>query len=150
MDLRILQLADLEAVKAFGERRLKSQISDAFDFEMQSWTARWREESLRHYLPLGWSFGAFDSNGDLQGVALAQPFIFFRGLTQTLWVEYFDFQVEEAGSALLETVYRWGRDKHIQSVIVEDGARADQLARAFSGKLNAAGWYEIPTTRMKT
>lgn len=149
-DIRILQMADLEAVKSFGERLLKSSVTDPMEYEIQSWTARWREEALRHYLPLGWSFGAFQKNGLLIGVSLAQPMLFFRGFTQSLWVEYFTYKHVEAGRQLVETVYRWGRDKHIQLVIFEDGETLTNLKLPLKGELTSAGWYQIPTTRMKT
>ena len=74
---------------------------------------------MNHYLPQGWSFGAFGADGRTRGFVLAQPFLFHRGLTQTLWVETLEFDDAAVAKALVDTVYRWSRDKHLQCVLVE-------------------------------
>lgn len=87
---------------------------------MSSWNARWRGESLDHYLPQGWSFGAFAPAGHLKGFVLAQPILFHRGLTQTLWIECVEAEDQDVARALVDTVSKWARDKHFQCVLLED------------------------------
>ncbi len=118
LNTRILLSTDKELLLNFELQRLSSQIEDEMEREMNSWSARWRGEALDHYLPMGWSFGCF-KNDSLEGFVLAQPLVFFRGLTQTLWVEHLAFVSEAAGHSLVDTVYRWARDKHLQCVLLE-------------------------------
>lgn len=118
-DVRILLTSDAEHITTFARARLAHAIPDAMDQEMASWTARWRPEALTHYLPQGWSFGAFAADGRLAGYVLAQPLLFYRGLTQTLWVEDLQFADVTVGKQLLEVAYKWARDKHLQCVLLE-------------------------------
>ena len=118
-ELRILQPSDREAVIDFAKRQLAAATADPMEREMQSWSARWRSEALDHYLPQGWSFGAFQE-GRLHGFILAQPILFFRGLTQTLWIEHLEGDGPEATDQLFDCALRWARDKHFQCVVRED------------------------------
>ncbi len=106
-----------EAVLALGKEHLALQVSDFMERELQSWTASWREESLEHYLKMGWSFGLF-SGATLKAFVLAQPLLFYRGLTQTLWVEQLLASNFDDGLKVLDAAYRWARDKHFQCVLV--------------------------------
>lgn len=152
LELRLLLPADSESVMAFSRKQLETEVHDNMEREMQSWNARWRGEALQHYLALGWSFGCFGSEPtqatQLKGYVLAQPLLFFRGLTQTLWVEYltFDNAEPEVGHALLDCVHRWARDKHLQCVLAEaegEGAIAP-IARAFNrARVFNSSWVEI-------
>lgn len=119
LEVRILLLADQDAVTSFEKTKAEATQFDAMEREMQSWSARWRSEALAHYLPQGWSFGAFRA-GKLEAYVLAQPFIFFRGLTQTLWIEHVGFASPEAALQVLDVAHRWARDKHLQCVLLED------------------------------
>jgi hypothetical protein len=123
LEIRILLPADQEAVMAYARQRLEKAESEPMDIEMKTWVARWRGESLAYYLPQGWSFGVFNQ-GKLRGFLLGQPFLFFRGLTQTLWIEELQFETPAGGELLLETAYKWARDKHLQCVLLEN--RADR------------------------
>ncbi len=115
---RILLPADKELLLQFSRARLEAKVDDSMEREMQSWSARWRPEALEHYLPQGWSFGVF--RGDLlEGYFLAQPYLFHRGLTQTLWIEKFAYNSDEAARLLIDTGYKWARDKHFQCVLIE-------------------------------
>jgi hypothetical protein len=127
MELRILQPSDKQALIEFGQMQLAQTHSDPMEREMQSWNARWRAEALDHYLPLGWSFAAYAS--ELQGFLLAQPLLFYRGLTQTLWVETVQAATPEIAQQLLEAVRAWARDKHFQCVLNNDGAQEIKTAR---------------------
>ncbi|MGZ3723175.1 MAG: hypothetical protein ACXVA9_09605 [Bdellovibrionales bacterium] len=131
LDLRILQHADKQAIMEFAKRQLASRIEDPTEREMQSWSARWREESLDHYLPLGWSFGAYKGDA-LTGFILGQPLLFFRGLTQTLWLESIEALSPQIHAQLIDCAQRWARDKHLQCALME----------GVDGK-----WHEIKTAR---
>ncbi len=120
LEIRILLPADQEIVAKFARERLEKTASDQMEVEMHSWIARWRPESLAYYLPQGWSFGAFQGE-KLCGIILGQPLIFFRGLTQTLWIEELIFNEPGIGRELLEVAYKWCKDKHLQCVLIESG-----------------------------
>lgn len=102
----------------FAKRQLASRVGDPMEREMQSWSARWRGEALDHYLPHGWSFGAF-KDSQLCGFIMGQPFLFCRGLTQTLWIEHVECASPEIEARLLDIAYRWARDKHLQCLLRE-------------------------------
>jgi hypothetical protein len=119
MDIRILLEADQESIMAFEKDRLNQAVSDPMEREMKSWDSRWRKESLAHYLPQGWSFGVFEK-GKLAGYFIGQPYIFHRGLTQTLWIEHLSFSSPEVAKALVEVAHKWARDKHLQAVVFEN------------------------------
>ena len=127
MEIRILQPSDKEAVLAFGKKQLAQSVSDPMERELQSWNARWRGEALDHYLTLGWSFAAFAP--ELEGFLLAQPLLFYRGLTQTLWVETVQASTPEIAQQLLDAVRAWARDKHFQCVLTNDGAHEIKTSR---------------------
>jgi hypothetical protein len=131
LDLRILQPADKDAVLEFAKSRLAARVSDPSERELESWSARWRPEALDHYLPLGWSFAAYRRD-ELVGFILGQPLLFFRGLTQTLWLEIVEANDPQTEAALLDCAQRWARDKHLQCALM-DGE---------GGK-----WREIKTAR---
>jgi hypothetical protein len=147
LDLRILFPADKEALLAFAKRQLAASVEDTMEREMQSWNARWRGEALDHYLTQGWSYGAF-VNDELRGFLLGQPLLFYRGLTQTLWVEHVEADSPATTLQLLDAAYKWARDKHLQCVVVED---SPAMKHAVSDWKNAhpaaAGLIEIKSAR---
>jgi len=118
-EVRILLNTDKLAIVQFARAQLALRVQDPMEREMQSWTAPWREESLDHYLPQGWCYGTFDANGGMTGFLLAQPVLFYRGHTQTLWIEHINAFDGALVEQLLDTVYRWARDKHFQCVVLE-------------------------------
>lgn len=126
-EIRILLPAHKDDLLAFAKTQIEEP--DEMEREMHAWTARWRGEALDHYLPQGWSFGAFDGGEKIQGFLLAQPYLFHRGLTQTLWVEQFNFANLNVAHALLDTAYRWARDKHFQCVLIEERPEIQSLLR---------------------
>ena len=83
---------------------------------MQSWTAPWREESLNHHLPQGWSFGIWNEQRKLRGYFIAQPLLFLDRQTQSLWVEAVQAMTPEDFDLLCETAIKLGREKHLQRV----------------------------------
>lgn len=118
LDTRILLIDDLDAILKFESQRLAKIISDPMEREMAGWNARYRKEALEHYLPKGWCFGSY-MNGALEGYILAQPLLFMRGLTQTLWVELLSAEQPAIAKVLVETAHKWARDKHLQCLLME-------------------------------
>lgn len=146
MEFTVLRAENQDCVLEFARRHAEVAQPDPVERELSSWKARWRPEQLTHYLALGWSFGGWE-NGRLKGFILAQPLLFFRGLTQTLWVETILFEETQTAEALIECAYRWARDKHFQTVLISE--MPEELKR-----LQRADWMkdriiEIPSSRMR-
>ena len=116
LECKVMTSEDLEDILSYGMAQLSGE---GIDKEMKSWHAVWRREALEHYAPLGWSFVSRDQ-GQLQGYVLAQPVLFFKGWTQTLWIEHISAHSPELKTYLFEVVYRWARDKHFQKVYFHD------------------------------
>lgn len=146
MDLTVLRPENQEAVLEFERRRCEKSQPDAVERELASWKARWRPEQLTHYLSLGWSFGAW-KDGRLQGFVLAQPLLFFRGLTQTLWIETISYEERSVGEALLDCAYRWARDKHFQTVLFSEMPEDLKLSLRMDWMKDRI--MEIPASRMR-
>lgn len=119
---RIAQLSDLDSIYelAFENLKVGNPNVDEMDLMMKVWESRFRKESLEHYLKLGWSFVGHDSQTQkLTGFFLGQPFLFFLGQTQTLWVECLVAKDPVIESQLIEITYKLARDKHFQRVIYD-------------------------------
>jgi hypothetical protein len=116
MEMRVIAIEELDEILRFERDLLKGSIDDDFQREMAEWNAPWRREALEFYIPLGWSF-AVRKDDRLVGYLMAQPFIFFRNQTQTLWVEHLQATSDEARRTLVDIAYRWARDKHLQRVL---------------------------------
>ncbi len=119
--MELIQILDLTAktfIREFELIKLEQKIQDPMEREMFSWNAPWREESLNHYLTTGWSVGLWSNSEkkEFQGYFLAQPLLFYQGLTQVLWVEHISAVSAVASKILLETATKYARDKHLQSV----------------------------------
>jgi hypothetical protein len=121
MEMIVLRSNDEEAILSFEMKRLDADDSlDVMEKQLKSWHAKWRKESLEHYLNIGWSFAIWDSPNKLNllGYVLCQPLLFFRGMTQTLWVEHLSAANDEVSEKLGEIIYRWSRDKHLQQIVL--------------------------------
>jgi hypothetical protein len=116
-EARILQNSDLDSILQFEQELLKNTIEDQMEREMSSWHAPWRRESLEHYLPQGWSFGVFNQK-ELVGYFLAQPQLFVRGMTQSLWVEHLNAHALETRLELVDIARRLCREKHFQMLYI--------------------------------
>ena len=155
--MRILLPQHKDAVLACAKALVDEENAelDPMEREMRAWTARWRGEALDHYLSLGWSFGAFDKNDGVQAFLLAQPYLFHRGLTQTLWVEQIlapppllPPTQNELARALLDTAWRWARDKHFQCVLLEEAPGLEALLREWQKSHRVeAPLIELRTTK---
>ena len=148
LNARILLPTDKEALLAFERARAVHAIGDEMEREMHSWTARWRGEALDHYLPQGWSFGVFEGE-EMRAYALAQPYLFHRGLTQTLWIEHFVRENEPAAKVLIETLYKWARDKHFQCVLIEGSEETRFILEDYANKAQPVekGLIELKSAR---
>lgn len=121
---RIATSEDLNEIHEYEKKKLQETVSDETEREIQSWQAKWRKESLEHYLPSGWCFIARNPNipsddspeGQLIGYFLAQPVLFFNGQTQSLWVEHLSYSSLQARDELCDLAYRLSREKHFQRV----------------------------------
>lgn len=113
---QVLALGDLDEVYAFAEARLREEILDETERMFKSWDVRWRKEALEHYLKLGWSFIA-RREGQVVGFFLGQPFLFFRGHTQTLWIEHLEASDKDVAEALSEVAIKVSREKNLQRVL---------------------------------
>lgn len=146
-ELRILSATEADEVYQFS----KSRVSAADPFI--EWSAPWRKESLEHYLKLGWSMARRDpQTGRLLGYALAQPFLFFRRQTQTVWIEHVEAETVAIAADLVDTLVRIGREKHMQRVLMEyDPSKLDlglgEVIRARNGRMIEDDILEFPTTK---
>ncbi len=147
MDIRVLLESDVESVIQLGRDLAGIDSSGGLESEMKAWSARWREESLRHYLAQGWSYG-IEREGELKGFILCQPLLFFRGHTQTLWVEELMAANPSLQQELLEAAYRWARDKHFQVLLLESERVSPEVIEPWLGRSkNMDGLIEIRSTR---
>lgn len=147
IEFQVLGLSDLDEVYGFAERRLVQSMPDETERMFHSWQVRWRREALEHYLKLGWSFIARDTEGRTLGFFLGQPFLFFRGQTQTLWVEHIEAHDSAVREALIDVAVRVAREKHLQRVLIADADQFKQeLERWTWAPLNES-IAEIKTTK---
>ncbi len=109
INAKILRVRDLEAVISFEKDLLIQNIEDEMEREFSSWEAPWRMEALEHYLPLGWSFALWEgeeAESPLMGYFLGQPLLFFKGLTQSLWVEHMQARTPDIKNELIDIAYK--------------------------------------------
>ena len=121
IQFQVIGPLDAEEIFAFADARLSAAIVDESERMFASWNAKWRRESLEHYLKLGWSIVA-RIEGQAVGFFLAQPFMFFRGQTQTVWVEHIEAADVRVRKALIDVAVRVGREKHMQRVLFADAS----------------------------
>ena len=115
---------NLEEILTYENNKIKEIHSTEIEQSLARWNSRWRQESLEHYLKLGWSFimrdqelaSPYSTEGGLSGYFLAQPLLFLDGQTQSLWIEHISFINLSARDQLCEFAYKLSRDKHLQKV----------------------------------
>lgn len=145
MNVRILLADDKEKILEFERGRL-AQTADPVEAEFLSWGSSWRPEALEHYLPQGWSFGYFGPS--IMGYILAQPYLFHRALAQTLWIEQLTYESPEIGQALIDTVYRWARDKHFQCVLCQQSLATQFILDEYKqAHIVEAGYIELRSAK---
>lgn len=137
LDFQVLSLGDLEEVYNFADSRLKVNISEENECRILSWSVKWRREALEHYLKLGWSFIARRA-GQIEGFFLAQPLLFFRGQTQSLWIEHIEATDRTVMSTLLEVAIKVAREKHLQRVLYSETPELESVMLAANGGYSSA------------
>lgn len=149
-ELQILSPTEQDVVLAFSRARCKQSHPDDPFVE---WSASWRKESLEHYLKLGWSMARREPDtGRLLGYILAQPVLFMRQQTQTVWIEHVEGETPSIMSELVDTVIRVAREKHMQRVLMAfDSAKADlglgEVIRLRNGRMIEDDILEFRTTK---
>jgi hypothetical protein len=128
LEFQVLSLNDLDQVAAFARENLARTVSNEAERTFLSWDARWRQESLEHYLSLSWSFVA-RHRGRIVGFFLAQPIRYMGGHTQTLWVEHVEASEPGVVEALIDLAIRSARGEHLQRVLFSN---ADSLTIALA------------------
>lgn len=149
LSYRVLDISEIDHVVALEQKLLAALKIAEHDAMVMSWHAPWRRESLEHYLPKGWCFGAW-RGPELVGYFLAQPLIFFRGFTQTLWVEHLTAADESLKLELIDLARRYGRDKHLQSVLFADNAELHAVLAQAGGQSIGDRLIEFRTTKVRT
>ena len=156
---KVAHLQDMEEIYAWEQSRLKQKYLDENECQLLSWQAPWRKESLEHYLNLGWSFLLrSEEGGGLLGYYLAQPLLFYRSQTQSLWVEYLQYERQKEGNekekegkereiqkALCELAIQNAREKHLQQVLFYRAEPSESLYNAIEPSRQASYAYEEKT-----
>lgn len=153
---RVIQIQDLQEILDFENKKLQELIPDEMERTLQSWNARWRPESLEHYLPLGWSFlmrdqdkpSTYSDEGVLVGYFLAQPLLFLDGQTQSLWVEHLQYASLQARDELCELAYKLSREKHFQKVFFPNISGINNSISAFKAETWSPAVMHIKTTKV--
>lgn len=156
--LRVIQPADLDEILDFERAKLKESIVDEMERELKSWNSRWRQESLNHYLPMGWSFlardrnlsSSFSSEGLLVGYFIAQPLLFFDGNTQSLWVEHMQYNTLQARDELCELAYKLSREKHFQKVLFPESQSVMNAVKSYKAQNWDPQVLTVPTSKAST
>lgn len=149
-EFRVLAPSEAEEIYQFSKARWSDNPETSKDLFLE-WSAPWRKESLEHYLKLGWSIARRDpQTGRILGYALAQPFLFFRKQTQTVWIEYVEAETPALVAEIVDTVVRIGREKHMQRVLMgyrEADLGLGEVIRARNGRMIEDDILEFPTTK---
>jgi hypothetical protein len=147
LSLRVAVIADLDRIYSFESSRLQDQMGDEMERSIFSWNARWRKESLEHYLPMGWSFIADDEQENLAGYFIAQPLLFFDGNTQSLWLEHISASSPAAMEQLCEVAYKIGREKHLQKVFFPNHEMVANIVKNWQGVSWNPETIQVKTTK---
>ncbi len=148
LTLQVIQPTEIEEILEYEQRRLSELVPNENDRMFQSWHARWRKESLEHFIPMGWSFHARDEAGMLVGYFLAQPLLFFDGQTQSLWVEYVQSSSLQGRDSLTELACKISREKHFQRVYFPNNPSVMNSVRPFKPEEWNAQTLFIKTTKV--
>lgn len=147
LDWVILKIEDADAILEFESQQLAKSIEDPMERELKSWHAPWRREALEFYLPLGWSFGAW-RDGQLQGYFLAQPMLFFEGMTQNLWLEHISSPDPSLFDSLMEVAVKLSREKHFQRVLMSQ-ATPENVLNSYRARPCGGNLIEILTAKVR-
>jgi len=155
IQLRILQLEDLESLLEFEQKKGKEIFLDEMEQMFAKWNSKARKESLEYYLPLGWSFVAIDTeldlsqkNGSIVGYFLGQALLFIDGQTQSLWIEHLQYSSLQARDELCELAYKLGREKHLQKVYFPQGVVLNSSVQIFKPEVWNPQILAVKTTKV--
>ncbi len=150
ISFRVLTLEQRDLILDFERTKLKKLELSEIELSMLEWNSGWRVESLEHYLKTGWCFGVWasrDQNPEVEekfsGYFLAQPLLFVKGQTQSLWIEHISSDDHELHEQLVQLAIRYGKDKHLQKVIFSDSS----YWREGLPKQEFSGVWEVKTTK---
>ena len=146
LQIVILKPDDAPILLEFDQKRLATLHSDEMDLEFAKWSSRSRLEALEHYLPMGWSFGVWQG-AELKGYFLAQPLLFYAGVTQTLWVETVAGVEPAIVLQLVDTAVRLAREKHFQQALFSDCESYVSLLKDLKGQEWTENVYRVRTTK---
>lgn len=114
---QILQESDLKEIMDFEQQNLAALYPDETERMMALWSSKFREEALRHYVQLGWSFVVRDKiSQKFLGYFIGQPLLFFNRHTQSLWIEHLSAAHPSVRDELLMIAYKLGKEKNLQRV----------------------------------
>ncbi len=156
--LRVVEPSEIEEICDYENQKLMESIPDDSERQLKSWNARWRRESLEHYLQMGWSFLARDTDtksdrhpeGELVGYFIAQPLLFFDGYTQSLWVEHVAYSTLKSRDELCELAYKLAREKHLQKVFFPQSSALQNCLTAFRAETWKPNVLSVRSTKMES
>lgn len=146
--MQVLEHKSLQQVIDYEEQKLLQLQEDETERMFKAWHAKWRKESLEHYLPMGWSFVAKNDQGAIVGYFLAQPLLFIEGFTQALWVEHLQFDSVQIRDELCELAYKIAREKHLQKVYFPKESNIEDSVRRYKSENWDPKMLSVKTTRM--
>ncbi len=153
--LRTIMSEEIDSILNYESLKLNEGTGADLDRQIQSWNARWRKESLEHYLAMGWSFLAKDAEltnndkeGELVGYFIAQPLLFFDGFTQSLWIEYLSYSTLKARDELCDLAYRMAREKHLQKVYFPQSSGIQNCLSTYKAESWKPNVLSLQSTKM--
>jgi hypothetical protein len=139
---------DLQDILDLENKKLIENYPDESERMIAGWNSKFRIEALNHYIPLGWSFLARDSETkSLMGYFIAQPLLFLDGQTQSLWVEHVQYASLQARDELCELAYKIGREKHLQRVYFPQENGISNSVKGFKPEVWQPGTFAVKTTK---
>lgn len=145
---RVIQAEDLQEILDLENRKLQEQYPDEMERMIAGWNSKFRVEALNHYIPMGWSFLAKETETDrLVGYFIAQPLLFLDGQTQSLWVEHLQHTTLQARDELCELAYKLGREKHLQRVYFPNDNGVPNSIKSFKADTWQPGTLAVKTTK---
>ncbi|HEX7675584.1 MAG TPA: hypothetical protein VF412_15520 [Bdellovibrio sp.] len=145
---KVVLLEDLQEILDLENKKLQETYPDEMERMMAGWSSKFRVEALNHYIPMGWSFLARDTeNNKLMGYFIAQPLLFLDGQTQSLWVEHVQYCSLQARDELCELAYKLGREKHLQRVYFPHENGVSNSVKSFKPESWQPGTLSVKTTK---
>lgn len=145
---KVILAEDLQEILDLENRKLQEAYPDEMERMMAGWSSKFRIEALNHYIPLGWSFLARDTDTNkLMGYFIAQPLLFLDGQTQSLWVEHIQHCSLQARDELCELAYKLGREKHLQRVYFPPENGVPNSIQSFKPEPWQPGTISVKTTK---